>query len=150
MSGERVDLINLYPMKPDESEGAWTDRLLHLSRIHGTYRQCSIGWHGECSQRHLGTEGECNCICHAPEDIRSPKPETGGRRVEISWWHTETFTATVEVDDDFELENLDADEVLDGIICNMDQAELSRAFTGCTEREITSKKEVTNDQVHPQ
>lgn len=65
------------------------------------------------------------------------------RDVEISWWHTEHFTATVEVDDDFELENLDADEVLEGIICNMAETQLSRAFTGCTEREITSKKEVT-------
>ena len=65
------------------------------------------------------------------------------RSIEISWFHTETFTATVEVGEDFELENLDTDEVLEGIICNMAETQLSRAFTGCTEREITSKKEVT-------
>lgn len=69
------------------------------------------------------------------------------RKIAVEWYATEHFRAELEVEDDFELENLDADEVLDGIICNMDQAELSRAFTGCTEREITSKKEITNDPV---
>lgn len=64
----RVELTKLYPRWRDETMEAWTDRLLmNHSRTHGTYRQCSIGWHDECSQRHLGAEAECNCICHAPE-----------------------------------------------------------------------------------
>lgn len=64
------------------------------------------------------------------------------RRVEIDWFHTETFTATVEVPDDFDPGADDADEVLEEIVCDMGQDELSLAFTGCTERTITSKKEV--------
>jgi hypothetical protein len=69
------------------------------------------------------------------------------RQIEIDWFHTETFTATVEVDDDFDLAADDADEVLEEIITGMDQPELSAAFTGCLEREITGKKEVGSDQV---
>ena len=65
------------------------------------------------------------------------------RMVEISWFATETFTATVEVDEDFDPEAEDADEYLDEIICDMDQEELTAAFQDCTEREITNKKEVT-------
>lgn len=138
----RIDLPNTYPIWQDESDGDWTDRLLKMAGVHGTYRQCSIGWHGQCSQRDLGAEADCNCICHDPEDVRSPKPGPGKKLVEVSWSHTETFTATVEVDEDFDLENLDADEVLEGIICQMDEEELGAAFTGCTEREITEKEEV--------
>lgn len=44
----------------------WTDRLLAHAGAYGTYRQCSIGWHDECSQRHLGAESDCLCICHTP------------------------------------------------------------------------------------
>lgn len=46
---------------------AYTDRLLAHAGAYGTYRQCSIGWHDECSQRHLGADGECRCICHDPD-----------------------------------------------------------------------------------
>lgn len=62
---DRVELTNLYPRECDEPMDAWTGRLLTHAKTHGTYRQCSIGWHGECSQRDLGAEGDCNCICHA-------------------------------------------------------------------------------------
>lgn len=64
------------------------------------------------------------------------------RRIQIEWFHTEAFKATVEVEDDFDLGADDADEVLDELICNMDQAELTDAFDGCPEREITFKREV--------
>jgi hypothetical protein len=63
------------------------------------------------------------------------------RHVEIEWFHTECFKATVAVEDDFDLTADNADEVLDEIICNMDQPELSAAFDGCTERAITFKRE---------
>lgn len=60
----RVDLGVLYPYKPGESASAWTTRVLSHAREHGTNRQCSIGWHGECSDSGLGEAAECNCICH--------------------------------------------------------------------------------------
>ena len=148
MSGERIDVPNTYPIGEGESEGAWTDRLLHMARIHGTYRQCSIGWHGECSQRDQGADAECNCICHDPADVRSPEPapapepDEDTRQVEVSWWHTETFTALIPVPDDFDLEADDVDEQLEALICLMDDEEMNAAFTACTEREITEKEEV--------
>ena len=69
------------------------------------------------------------------------------RRIEIEWYHTETFTATVEVEDDFDLNGEDADEDLEEIICNFSRPEEASAFTGCTDRQITRKKEVSDDPV---
>lgn len=63
-AGSRVDLTELYPQGSAEPAGAWTDRLLSHAGEHGTYRQCSIGWHGDCSQRSLAADAECNCLCH--------------------------------------------------------------------------------------
>ena len=60
----RLDLGVLCPQKPGESAVDWTNRVLSHSGVHGTNRQCSIGWHGECSDRGLGEAAECNCICH--------------------------------------------------------------------------------------
>lgn len=60
----RVDLGVLYPQKPGESAMEWTNRALSHAGEHGTNRQCSIGWHGECSDSGLGEAAECNCICH--------------------------------------------------------------------------------------
>lgn len=57
---QRVELTALYPQMPGETEG-WTDRVLSHSKEHGTNRQCSIGWHDECSDP---AGNECNCICH--------------------------------------------------------------------------------------
>lgn len=61
---ERVDLTALYPYRENETPEAWTSRVLILARDHGTYRQCSLGWHGECSQRDMGPDAECACLCH--------------------------------------------------------------------------------------
>ena len=58
----RVNLTEKFPPGPDEEAGAYTDRLMKLAREHGTFRQCSIGWHGECSDQY---GDECNCSCHA-------------------------------------------------------------------------------------
>jgi hypothetical protein len=60
----RVDLGVLCPHKPGESAVEWTSRALSLAHEHGTNRQCSIGWHGACSDSGLGEDAECNCICH--------------------------------------------------------------------------------------
>lgn len=58
---ERVDLSALYPQKEGEDAGVWTNRILSHSREYEVNRQCSIGWHGECSDR----SGEsCRCLCH--------------------------------------------------------------------------------------
>ncbi|QOP66209.1 hypothetical protein SEA_DANIELLEIGNACE_69 [Arthrobacter phage DanielleIgnace] len=62
--------------------------------------------------------------------------------VQVSWWHTEHFTASIEVDDDFDIEADDADEKLEEIICNMSGDLLADHFVGCTEREITEKEMV--------
>lgn len=61
----RVSMDVLYPYRDDESPEEWTSRVLSHASEHGTYRQCSIGWHGECSQRDMGPDSECNCLCHA-------------------------------------------------------------------------------------
>lgn len=55
----RVELEALYPFKKGEQN--YTSRLLSHAREHGTNRQCSIGWHDECSD----PRGEsCQCLCH--------------------------------------------------------------------------------------
>ena len=58
----RVNLSAKYPPGPDESSAEYTGRLLGLAREHGTNRQCSIGWHHECSDPY---GEECMCSCHA-------------------------------------------------------------------------------------
>lgn len=58
---QRVEATALYPQLPGEDAGKWTDRVLKSSRKWGTNRQCSIGWHGECSDR---TGESCMCLCH--------------------------------------------------------------------------------------
>lgn len=60
----RVDLGVLYPYRPGERASTWTNRALGHASEHGTNRQCSIGWHGECSDSGLGEAAECNCMCH--------------------------------------------------------------------------------------
>lgn len=58
---ERFELPALYPQHPDETAMEWTTRVLTHAREHGTNRQCSIGWHEECSD----PRGEsCQCLCH--------------------------------------------------------------------------------------
>lgn len=57
----RADLTALYPQMPGEDAVKWTGRLLSHAREHRTNRQCSIGYHGECSNPSGDT---CNCLCH--------------------------------------------------------------------------------------
>ena len=62
MSEQRINLTEKCPPLPDEDAGAYTDRLLTEARKAGTFRQCSIGYHEECSDPY----GEsCMCSCHA-------------------------------------------------------------------------------------
>ena len=46
-----------------------TDQRVAAGSAEGKFRQCSIGWHRECSDP-LGNE--CACACHNPEDIDIP------------------------------------------------------------------------------
>lgn len=61
------ELQMLYPIRDGEDPMAWTTRVLSHAHEYGTYRQCSIGWHDECSERHLGADAECRCLCHRSE-----------------------------------------------------------------------------------
>lgn len=59
---ERVNLTAKFPPHDDESSADYTDRLLRQAREAGTFRQCSIGYHDECSDQY---GDECMCSCHA-------------------------------------------------------------------------------------
>lgn len=60
--GKRVNLTEKFPPGPDEDGATYTGRLLKEARAAGTNRQCSIGYHEECSDPY----GEsCMCSCHA-------------------------------------------------------------------------------------
>jgi hypothetical protein len=70
----------------------------------------------------------------------------------VKWYHTEEFEADIELDDaevaearEFDTEDgIDTmlEEKLMDAIVNMDQKQLSLAFQGCTDREITEKTEL--------
>lgn len=70
----------------------------------------------------------------------------------VKWYHTEEFEADIVLDDDEvaearefdEKDGVDAmlEEKLMDVIVNMDQKQLSLAFQGCTDREITEKQEL--------
>lgn len=56
------------PVLPGEDDDAYTNRLTGADRTgrvpydHSRRRQCSIGWHGECSDPNGYS---CECPCHA-------------------------------------------------------------------------------------
>jgi len=57
----RVEMEALYPRTPGETPEVWTGRVLSHSREHKVNRQCSIGYHEECSD----PQGfDCQCLCH--------------------------------------------------------------------------------------
>jgi hypothetical protein len=57
---------NQPPGLPDETDEQYTNRLLGIGQPspydHQRNRQCSIGWHNECSDR--SHSGQCGCPCH--------------------------------------------------------------------------------------
>jgi hypothetical protein len=72
----------LYPTLPGESAAAWTKRVLSHSREHGVNRQCSIGWHEECSDPHGDS---CRCPCHHPKaDIYSVEGHAEGGAIVVT------------------------------------------------------------------
>lgn len=58
------------PALPGESDDAYTNRLTGADQTgrvpydHSRNRQCSIGWHAECSDP---AGASCECPCHTPE-----------------------------------------------------------------------------------
>lgn len=59
---------NMPPKLDGETDAAYTDRMSGADRSgrkpydHQRNRQCSIGWHEECSDR--ANDGTCGCPCH--------------------------------------------------------------------------------------
>ena len=81
---ERVELDVLYPAKDGESASDHTTRLLSHAREHGTNRQCSIGWHDECSERAFEEFADCNCLCHAEgAEVYSVEGDAEGGEVTV-------------------------------------------------------------------
>lgn len=58
------------PALPGEDDDHYTDRLVGCygpelrPYDHRRNRQCSIGWHEECSERHTAGARRCQCPCH--------------------------------------------------------------------------------------
>lgn len=73
---------NSAPTLPGETPETWTNRVLGADGPdgrpydHGRNRQCSIGWHNECSDRQnygaIDKTAGCGCPCHE-ERLRAPE-----------------------------------------------------------------------------
>jgi hypothetical protein len=58
---DRIEVAALYGKAPSSWGKSYTDWLSSKGRENGVNRQCSIGWHEECSD----PDGErCRCLCH--------------------------------------------------------------------------------------
>ena len=69
-----LDAMRLPERADDESDADYTDRAIREGGARGVNRQCSIGYHEECSD----PSGErCRCVCH-----RSDAPSYG----ELAGW----------------------------------------------------------------
>lgn len=63
------------------------------------------------------------------------------KKVRVSWQTTESFSADIEVDVDFDLNGENAEEDLLDLICNGDyESATSDAFDACIDRSITDKE----------
>lgn len=64
----RKELPDEFPAAPGEDSWGYTERLIGLGQARGYWRQCSIGYHTECSVA-LGyaDPGSCKCPCHTPD-----------------------------------------------------------------------------------
>lgn len=82
---ERHDINPMFPIGDGESVDDWSNRLITEGGKRGVYRQCSLGWHLECSLRdEHGPDCLCQCVCHVkprefdfdPFSERNWSPET--------------------------------------------------------------------------
>jgi hypothetical protein len=70
----RFNIPETFPQNEGERRESWTERLTREAAKNGVYRQCSIGWHEECSQRRKpGPECPCNCTCHIDGSTDTPE-----------------------------------------------------------------------------
>lgn len=53
--------MELPSKREGETDEQWTDRIHRSGAALGRFRQCSIGWHDECSDRQ---GDDCKCPCH--------------------------------------------------------------------------------------
>lgn len=75
------ELYDIYPQREGEHPLDYSARLQAEGMRRSMYRQCSIGWHEECSSRlypDLAGEG-CRCECH-PYNHKDPSPATPNPR----------------------------------------------------------------------
>lgn len=107
-----------------ETPEAWTDRLLAIAREVGTKRQCSIGWHLECSD----PKGEeCRCVCHPwPQSVESAPITMGARESPMEWEPGEGWVDIPEVVEVYA-------EAL------RDLVEVARACTTAEDRELVDR-----------
>jgi len=67
-AGVHLSPADVPPLGPqgEETADSWTDRLARTGSTLGINRQCSIGWHAECSDRAADQEDPdtCRCACH--------------------------------------------------------------------------------------
>ena len=94
-AGRVVPLNEQIERLDGETPEAWTGRLLATAREVGTKRQCSIGWHLECSD----PKGEeCRCACHPwPEPVQSAPMVMGVRESPMGWEPGEGWVDIPEV-----------------------------------------------------
>lgn len=77
------------------------------------------------------------------EGVEPPTPIVETRRhksVLVTWYQTEQYTAQVEVDDDFDLEEDGVDERLMDLINDLSSEQMDRASVGVTDKAITDKE----------
>lgn len=81
--GRVVPLVEQIDPLADETPTTYTDRVLSHARAAGTRRQCSIGYHEECSD----PAGEsCRCACHPwPEELQAAPIIMGQREATHEW-----------------------------------------------------------------
>jgi hypothetical protein len=58
------ELFDEFPRIENEPPETYAQRLAMIGQSRGILRQCSLGWHDECSARRFGNT-TCNCQCHA-------------------------------------------------------------------------------------
>lgn len=63
------ELYDEFPAEPDEEGIAYANRLQEIGLSRGILRQCSLGWHDECSKRRNPASFiDCKCQCHGDPD----------------------------------------------------------------------------------
>jgi hypothetical protein len=134
----RIDIPQAFPIRDGESRESWTERLTRAAAKNGVYRQCSIGWHEDCSQRREpGPDCPCNCTCHVTGAAAAPEvpaathgtPEAPGpsgeqyvRQAQAAALRGWVHTVRAELDQAQQMTSTDEDEFHKGIRSALDHA----------------------------